>query len=164
MTKPDELSKAKSLAFYYLGRKAYTQKELGEKLQKRFSPSLVKEVLDYLLDLGYLNDQKYTVNYLENKKRARRGPRKIIMDLKKRGVSKENLEQVKELYSSEEEEEIARQLAREKASSGKTAEQIYRFLLGRGFSLSTAGKIAGQYIDRRNNYAGSSHYRNGDSF
>ena len=158
-----DLGKAKSLAYYYLGRKAYTQKELGEKLLKRFSPALVKEVLAYLLDLGYLDDRKYTLNFLENKKRAKRGPRKIILDLQRRGVEAENLARVKENYSCEEEETIARELAQIKADAGKSPEQIYRFLLGRGFSLSTAGKIAGEFFKRRTNDAGTSDHRYGDS-
>lgn len=158
-----DLGKAKSLAYYYLGRKAYTQKELGEKLLKRFPPALVKEVLAYLSDLGYLDDRKYTLNFLENKKRARRGPRKIILDLQRRGVEPENLARVKENYSCEEEETIARELAQIKADAGKSPEQIYRFLLGRGFSLSTAGKLAGEFFKRRTNDAGTSDHRDGDS-
>jgi len=158
-----DLGKAKSLAYYYLGRKAYTQKELGEKLLKRFPPALVKEVLAYLSDLGYLDDRKYTLNFLENKKRARRGPRKIILDLQRRGVEPENLARVKENYSCEEEETIARELAQIKADAGKSPEQIYRFLLGRGLSLSTAGKLAGEFFKRRTNDAGTSDHRDGDS-
>ncbi len=86
-----DLAAAKQKAYRLLSLRPHAEKELGKKLrEKGFSAAVVKEALEKLRELNYLNDASFAVQ------RARDlavnklwGDKKIFVNLREKGVEAE---------------------------------------------------------------------------
>ena len=78
-----------------LGMRAHSTAELKRKLiSKRMDPAVVSDVIDYLVDLGYLNDHEFTRQFVEyGFRRKLWGAFKVRASLAERGVSKEIIDE-----------------------------------------------------------------------
>lgn len=78
-----------------LGMRAHSVAELKRKLiSKRMDPAVVSDVIEYLIDLGYLNDRDFTRQFVEyGFKRKLWGAFKVRASLMERGVSKEIIDE-----------------------------------------------------------------------
>jgi regulatory protein len=79
-----------------LSRRNHSRWELKTKLsQKGFSGDEIKSALNRLTELGYLNDQNYAYDYCRHRlKQSPRGRKLLSMELKKRGLPRDLIEQV----------------------------------------------------------------------
>ena len=79
-----------------LTRRNHSRWELKTKLiQKGFSSEEIKTTLNRLTELGYLNDQNYAYDYCRHRlKQSPRGRRLLSVELKKRGLPRDLIEQV----------------------------------------------------------------------
>ena len=156
-----DLEAAKQKAFRLLSLRPHSEKELEKKLREKGFPAVVvKETLEKLLDLKYLNDasfaSQWTRNLVVNKLW---GNKKVIASLREKGVSAElidlSIEQAREEISEEEAIEI---LIKKKAAKRKSAvldfkekQKIFQALMGRGFPpgliLNKLGRIKKEEID-----------------
>lgn len=87
-----------------LSRRALTNYELETRLkEKGFESSDIDRTLTRLKDFGYLNDQELALMY--SKSRLKRySRRRVLYDLKNRGLAPQIIEQaIKETYSSDDE-------------------------------------------------------------
>lgn len=140
MKRPKDISYAKWLGFYYLGKRAYSIGELREKLlNKEVENSIVDEAIFYFIDNKYLNDEEYARNYVENALKYKAyGKFKIKQKLREKKVPSEIIEDVLGNIDSTDE---ALEKAFQSKSRGldlkdrKDKEKLVRRLASRGFAF-----------------------------
>lgn len=78
-----------------ISRREHSQKELSDKLIKKFNiPELVDSVIHGLLEKDLLNDYRYSESYVVARKRKGFGPKKIGYELVSRGVNENTASEV----------------------------------------------------------------------
>lgn len=83
------LHDAKQAALSLLARRAFSEAEMRSRLMSRGHPeSVADRVVDRLRELGYLDDARFAASYSSGRFRSKGyGPRRILQDLRRRGVS-----------------------------------------------------------------------------
>ena len=88
-----------------ISRREHSQKELSDKLIKKFNiPELVDSVIHNLLEKNLINDCRYSEAYVVARKRKGFGPKKIGYELVSRGVNENTASEVIDaclLYTSD---------------------------------------------------------------
>jgi regulatory protein len=132
-----------------LGRRARSVAELKRLLRNRveidteIGKTLVELIIIRLKDRGYLNDAKYAAAYSSFRRDNEKfGSRRVITDLKIKGVHPEVIEKaVATAYEDVSEEKLARDYLRRKRFSKpkdqKQAARIFRQLMRAGFGSKT---------------------------
>jgi SOS response regulatory protein OraA/RecX len=78
----DQFHQVMEAAFRFLKKRDFSSKDLENKLSKKFPDNpAVKMVIDQLVKMGYINDQKFLKNYIENRQAKHIGITKIIQEL-----------------------------------------------------------------------------------
>jgi regulatory protein len=156
-----DLEAAKQKAYRLLSLRPHSEKELEKKLREKGFPAVVvKETLEKLHDLKYLNDASFANQWARNLVVNKFwGNKKIIASLREKGVTAElidfSIEKAREELS---EEEAIEGLIKKKAAKRKTTvfdfkekQKIFQSLMGRGFPpgliLNKLGKIKKEDID-----------------
>lgn len=135
-----------------LGRKMRTVAELKRLLRQRVEKGEVGELLVDMVILRlkeqkYLNDTNYAAAYSAYRRDNQKfGPRRVVTDLRAKGVHGDVIEKaVTGAYSGVKEEDQARAFLRrkrlQKPASNKDAARIFRALLRAGFSAGVSVKI-----------------------
>lgn len=135
-------------AFDLLARRAHSTKELRNKLYKReYGKRDIETVIAECERLGFLNDELFAADYAAELSGQGKGPFKIKMKLRDKGLSEDNIKRVMEAVTSGEEEN-ARQAIKGKLRSliheediNKRRQKAYRFLAYRGFSSDVIAKL-----------------------
>ncbi|AFM42112.1 hypothetical protein Desaci_3211 [Desulfosporosinus acidiphilus SJ4] len=112
LTKNKPKKSAWEAALDSLSRRALTNCELETRLtEKGYENQEIEKVIAKLTDYGYLNDQELALNY--SKSRLKRySRRRVISDMKNRGIAGTLIEQVlQEVYSGDEESKLCLALA-----------------------------------------------------
>lgn len=131
-----------------LGRRMRSVAELKRLLRRRvendeLGAALVELVIARLKDQRYLNDASYAASYISYRKENEKfGRRRVVTELKLRGVHPEVIEKaVGGAYDGENEEALARQYLRrkrlQKPADQKHAAKIFRALMRAGFAPKT---------------------------
>ncbi|HLH05900.1 MAG TPA: regulatory protein RecX [Terriglobales bacterium] len=131
-----------------LGRRMRSVAELKRLLRQKVEKSelgdlLIETVIARLKEQHYLNDTSYAATYSSlRKENDRFGRRRVISELKQRGVHDEIIDKtVSAIYAGTNEEQLARAfLARKrlkKPSSEKDTARVFRMLVRAGFSTRT---------------------------
>lgn len=104
----DALRKAKRRALYLLGSRQYCRGELLKKLLQNYGEDIARSAVDYVAELGYVNDEEYApklAEYLIHTKRW--GLRRTRYEMLRRGLDEELVDNTLEEFSEEEiDEEI----------------------------------------------------------
>ncbi|HXU18357.1 MAG TPA: RecX family transcriptional regulator [Terriglobales bacterium] len=136
-----------------LGRRMRTVAELKRLLRNRvdaeseIGKTLVELVVRRLKDQGYLNDAKYALAYSTFRRdNEKYGQRRVVTDLKSKGVVGEILEEaVAVSFREVDEEKQAREYLRrkrlQKPQDKKQAARVFRQLMRAGFDPKTIFKI-----------------------
>jgi regulatory protein len=135
-----------------LARKMRTVAELKRLLRARASNDddgtlAVEAVIAKLKEQKYLNDSRYAAAYSQYRQSNEKfGRRRVIADLKAKGVHGDVIERaVSSAYEEINEEKLARQfLARkrlQKPKNERESARVFRMLVRAGFSTSTIFKI-----------------------
>ncbi len=97
--------KAIDLAVKYLSFKARTVSEMNGYLKKKeIDHEIIVEVLKRLKEYRYIDDKVYLKNYVENNRNLTYyGSKRMIQDLKRRGISEELLLTLEDLFPQAEE-------------------------------------------------------------
>ena len=151
MDKDREYGRAEAKAFRLLTLRAHSEKELRAKLREgQFPAPVVNQVVLRCRELGYLDDEVFA------RQRARllavsrlAGDRRIVFDLRERGINAELAAQVIEEVRGEfDEEAAATRLLRKKtrgrpvaALSDREKAGLARNLMGKGFPTGLIYKI-----------------------
>ena len=156
-----DLEAAKQKAYRLLSLRPHSEKELEKKLREKGFPAVViKETLEKLHDLKYLNDVSFANQWARNLVVNKLwGNKKIIASLREKGLATElinvSIEQAREEVSEEDAVEnlIKKKAARKKLTTFdvKEKQRIFQSLMGRGFPpgliLNKLGRIKKEDID-----------------
>jgi len=156
-----DLTAAKQKAYRLLSLRPHSEKELGKKLrEKGFPAAVIKEALEKLHDLKYLNDASFADSWARNLAANKLwGNRKIIASLREKGIAIRLIDDAVASARQElsEEEAIAilikKRTAKKKPAvfDVKEKQRIFQSLMGRGFPpgliLNKLGKTAEEEID-----------------
>jgi regulatory protein len=135
-----------------LGRRMRTVAELKRLMRQRVPRDeighlLVEMVILRLKDQKYLNDTNYAAAYSSFRRDNEKfGKRRVITDLKVKGVHQDVIEKVvDEAYAAVDEEELARAYLKrkrlKKPTNEKEAARIFRGLMRAGFGVAIAIKV-----------------------
>jgi len=133
---------AKDSAFRSLARRPHSVYELRTKLiRKGRSKEIVQKVLDDLIDNNFLDDEKFTAAFIDERSKKKVGVNKIKVELMKRGIDRKIsdslLLNLNPASSYENAFTIAgkknKQLMERGVDKRKIRSKLYSFLLSRGF-------------------------------
>jgi regulatory protein len=131
-----------------LGRKMRSVAELKRLLRNRCAePEIVEQVVARLKDQKYLNDSSYAAAYSAFRRDNEKfGRRRVITDLKARGVHGDVIEKaIEETYSGVKEEDLARAFLKRKRlnkpANNRDAARIFRALVRAGFGAGVSVRI-----------------------
>ncbi|AER67031.1 regulatory protein RecX [Thermovirga lienii DSM 17291] len=134
----EEERKAKEFAMRLLSKRAYTRKGVIDKLRrKNFKEEVSTRVVEILEEYGLIDDKFYAVCFAETHQEW--GLRRILLELRRRGISQRDMEEVKERFGEEEFEKCLRLASEWNGLLSK--EQMTARLLRRGFAPSTIRKV-----------------------
>lgn len=134
-------------------------KELLRRLkQKGYDAGIAQEILESLKNQGILNDRKMVDETIHWAKQAKRyGKKRISLELKKKGIAQNIIDEALENYSKDEERETAFQLAETRWNKVKHLEpqkrkkRLFDFLVSRGFDFELAREIMNQLDSKKDN-------------
>lgn len=142
-----ELEKAKAYAYKLLSYRARTGGEIRKKLaEKEYSPDIIHQVLDFLLEYGLINDTEFARSWIRNRSNLKpMGKRRLKQELLQKSIKAEIIESELTAITEEEEYLLALELARKRAARSSTPgiEKIGAFLERRGFSYQIIKRVLG---------------------
>ena len=144
--------RAKLRAMNLLQKRAYTTKQLRDKLKEGFYPEeIIEEAIAYVSSYHYLDDHRYALDYITYHAEVK-SEKKLQYDLLNKGISAETIaaafDEWHELGGDQNEiEMIRKQLEKKKYSSDsdiKEKQKMYSYLLRKGFSQENVNKVLGR--------------------
>ncbi len=123
-----------------LGKRDYTVFQIRKKIEKRCDDDRIKDkVVDYLISINALNDDRFCKNFIDLKILNGWGPKKIKFELMKRGISEELVDKYLKIYTLEQiKENIKKNIdkwirIRGQINDNKDFEKLYKHLYRLGF-------------------------------
>ncbi|QWT16995.1 recombination regulator RecX [Collinsella sp. zg1085] len=135
-----------------LSRRDYATQEIRQKLcGYGFRDTEIERSIERAVELGFLNDIRFASFFIESRKRQGLGQLKIELELRRRGISIEDIPGYPEVFFSQEDDyERAYSLLRKKSiPSLRAYEKLLRFLISKGFSYALAKDIVGRYLNEQ---------------
>ena len=160
MPNKDESKKARRLAIKYLVYRDRSRNEMACYLsEKGFSAGIVDEILSFLLENNYINDERFAMQFgksrIENKKI---GKLLLKQELRIKGIEGQTIENsLYLLYKEYNEKEIAIACAKKKLpsyssnSTEKVMARLARFLQRKGFPSDIVYEVVTLLIQRVSN-------------
>lgn len=155
-TKHKRLSdKAFNYCCWALGNSPKSTKQLEDKLRMKNCPEdIITATMAKMASYGYLDDHSFAQSFMESKRYAGWGERRISMELHRKGVPSEVVEAVLGQESAETEEDRAREFAQKKVRSiprtlerRKRVDRLVRAMVSRGFDMGLAFQMVNELID-----------------
>ncbi len=85
-----EYNRARERALYLLGLRDYACRELEKKLLTEARPEIAAQVIERLVDVGLLDDERYAARMAQSLSRGKGYPRRrVAQELQRRGVTRE---------------------------------------------------------------------------
>ncbi|NLM39689.1 MAG: regulatory protein RecX [Firmicutes bacterium] len=147
-----DASLAKKKAIRLLTARDRTVHELRTRLVADYDETVVDDVLAYLREMDFVNDERFARNYVDQRNRLRpTGNLGLRRELHAKGISSEIIDMV--MNSPEEELELAKRLLESRAPSLMTLSRevrlrrAYGLLERRGFPWQTAQAAVEQVLD-----------------
>src|SRR5690606_12313431 len=109
----DEYAKVQRAVHRYLGYRARSTHEVRKYLERKgFDPVMCEEVIQECVEQGYLNDQAFAQAWVEERAiRKGLGKNRLRHELKQKGISSSDIENVLQNIDEEEERQKAWELA-----------------------------------------------------
>ena len=159
MLDPEELKRAKAVALRYLSYRDRSKFEVSQRLdQKEFAKNLIRETIDWLTRLGYLNDERFALAWSRSRVSTKKfGEYRLRRELSAKGLAAGIIEQTLQIvYSEASEWDLAQSLALKKLSQLKGVDpksksrRLAQFLQRKGFPSDTVFKTVKQLIPYNN--------------
>jgi len=147
---------AERIAINYLSYKPRSINEVRRKLwSKKISDAIIDITIEKMKSYSYLDDEKYTCGWIEERIRTRGfSSSKIKSELFLKGISKEIIENnLTEIYTPELEIKTAKSLAKKQIRKYKALDKkvirrrIINFLLRKGYNYSTIESVLPEVIE-----------------
>lgn len=137
--------RCKERALYIVERADKTEKELRIKLESGDYPEEIVEcTLEFLKRYDYINDYRYSCNYVRQKT-VKYGMRKIKYELLSKGVSVETIDKVFAENETDSREVIRKILTGRRfdfsTNDRKQIDRQIRYLIGKGFSYEDISSV-----------------------
>lgn len=131
---------------HYLARRDYAQHEIIQKLKMQgFAADDIVSVLAECIQVGLVNDKRFTENYIDSRRQKGYGPKRIYLELQYRGIAEEIIADLLEITDNawlNAAQRIWRKRFKNTTSSDlKTRAKQWRFLQARGFTQEQIEKI-----------------------
>lgn len=144
------LSNAKKYALKILSEKVYTEKQIYDKLKKRkYSDIVIKNIIVYLKENKLIDDCSYIKEIIFSYNNKNYGKNRILDELMKDGISKENLSLLEFDEEKEEEKAMAAldKFVRKQSnkSLNKLKQDAYAHLINKGFENEIASCAIDKY-------------------
>lgn len=142
--------KAKEQALRYLNYRPRTIKEVEDYLiKKHYELGIVEQVINYLLDMSYLNDELFCQLWIENRLKLKpMGKKRLFQELIQKGVATSVIDITLEQYFNINTEfQLALELAKKRIKkinyqdNKNIKRKISGFLYRRGFAISTINSV-----------------------
>lgn len=152
-----ETMRALDKALNFISRSQKTKKQVAEYLEgKGYLEKTIEAVLDKMSAYKFVNDQNYAKDYARSASKNK-GKRLISFELKRKGVSDEDMSEALGDIDGETEAEAATKIAekylRSKEKTRENAVKCYKYLLSKGFDYETAKEAANKIIkDEEDNF------------
>ena len=131
--------KARDYGLYLLNRRAYTRKELENKLFKKgFESEEITEILDEFVEHKWINDYLYAETYILNQiEYGFKSKMQIQYKLMEKGIDKDHvMDLMRQYYTREKEEIIIKHLIEKYSRTGSLPrEKLIARLRRKGFSI-----------------------------
>ncbi len=134
-------------AFDYLSYGDLSEKQLRDKLTRKFSKELSADVAQLFVERGYVDDAKLAERYAETFYEFKNmGLQRIRNELFRRGISRENIENAISKYEYEDQTERIEEFIRKKYDISKMRDikyrqKVYAGAVRAGFSGSDIGDV-----------------------
>lgn len=150
----------KQTALNILARRLHSTRELKTKLNQKYRNSpFIDEIIAYLTENRYLDDEKFTVEFIGEKSRLKLwGSRKISAELKKRGITENSFETklldehltdfVDNLKAAGEKK--LRNLLNRKTPPDKIKSKLISYLLSKGFDYDDIKRSVEEILKNAN--------------
>lgn len=149
------LQKCLDSAFRFLSRRMHAENELRAKLQRRYSEAVVETTLGELRRLGYLNDERFADEVVEQASSKKQGPWQARAMLQRAGVDETIAEpRVEKAYSPAEGLRLAREAAAamlprlRDLDRDKARRRLASALARRGFEEETVRRVVEEELER----------------
>lgn len=144
-------------AYRLLARRPHSVFELrGKLMRKKYEHTYINEVIDKLLENGYLDDLEFAKSFAAEKISLQKtGEMKVRADLQKRGVARDIIDDVLTAYeSSQEYEENIRAVAaakydtllKRRYDNKKIKQKLYAYLQSRGYTFDLINEIVNELV------------------
>ncbi|MCZ6679139.1 MAG: regulatory protein RecX [Candidatus Poribacteria bacterium] len=150
----DEGMRAKNYAFDLLLSQSYSKQQMSDQLERKgFGYRAIDTALEGLEQLGYIKDEKYAKNWVNRRQRSKPRSKKMLQhELTSKGIDKTTVDRVLEEIGSEQETELALQLAQKQVSRYRSLpthvakRRLHGFLQRRGFDYETIQRTIEQVL------------------
>jgi len=147
-----DLSQAQDYALKLISYRDRSREEIQVRMERKgFEKDVIEEVLRYLESQKYLDDRRFAEVWAYDRLRKNYGRRRVIWELREKGVNQEIIDEVvKEIYSAVDEIGMALDLVNrrgyslESAQDKGVARRASGFLRRRGFSFSVIREVMGR--------------------
>lgn len=152
--------RATARAMNLLQSRDYARQELIDKLSKDYYPeSAISQALAYVERFGYIDDYRYTENYLQFKG-AIKSRKQITVYLHKKGIAPDIIEQVCDEYYGQSEdiqlklvtEQMRKKAARIQDFSYENKMKLMGYFYRKGFESDTIKKALDIVVEECDNY------------
>ncbi len=114
-------------AFDFLSYGDLSEKQLRDKLMRKFDKDLACDVAALFVERGYIDDLKLAERYAETFYEFKNmGLSRIRSELYRRGISRENIEIALEKYENEDQSERIEEFVRKKYDTSRLSDANYR--------------------------------------
>ncbi|MBU1112638.1 MAG: RecX family transcriptional regulator [Candidatus Omnitrophica bacterium] len=154
-----DFNKALSYSFLLLKYRARSKYEIEQRLKrKKYSPSVIKRIIQYLEENKFLNDREFAVSFTAAALTKGWGPQRVDFSLKNLGVAAEFIQEALENkgpFKDKLEALINQKIS--KCPGPRGYQKLLRFLTSRGFQyqdiilvLQKTGLAKGDFFKRLN--------------
>ncbi len=140
------IPRARSRAMHLLERQDRTVSNLRQKLRDSGYPDeAIASAVEYVESYHYVDDDRYARSYVRYHQSGK-SRRRIRMDLLKKGIADEVVQEALDAEYTVSEEDMIRTAIQKRHLDPSTSDlrerqRIYRFLLGRGFSYEDISRV-----------------------
>lgn len=147
----------KSIALRYLGYRSRTVSEMERYLQRvGFGPDEVRETVAWLMDLGYLDDERFAAEWISSRAAGRKlGPRRLRAELSAKGVAREVIDAALASFDHRDVREHAMEAAGKRAAQlqgvdpVRAKRRLYGYLHRLGYGHEVIVEVVARVLSQR---------------
>jgi len=151
--KSDNFEKALKYAYWLMGRRSHSEKEIRQKLGRNYGDGTLNSVIEKLKSQKVINDESFAREWVEYRLKQNKSKNFILRELVKKGIGREAAQGILSEFRIDEfanaYNAVERKIKRyEKLELFKKKNKIFRFLASRGFDYDVIEQVAQKLLER----------------